>query len=148
MFSGCWSNVKVYRPSRWSSIKWWIPLVGRIESAISMHHPMLEGRSWVLPFQKSWDKSTMSEACQLEKMMRFWLRLLNLFYLYFMHFWAIQTRKYQTNFMISLYWCDLYCISISVTGLFFKRPEYTFDVYLPHFFLQSYRQTRFLNYPY
>lgn len=30
----------VYRPSRWSSIKWWLPLVGRIESAISMHHPM------------------------------------------------------------------------------------------------------------
>jgi hypothetical protein len=65
----------------------------------------------------------------------FWLCLLNLFYLYFMHFFgAIETRKYQTNFMISLYWCDLYCISISVTGLFFKRPEYTFDVYLRHFF--------------
>ena len=75
----------------------------------------------------------------------FLLRLLNFFYLYFIHFWAIETRKYKTNFMISLYWCDLYCISISVTGLFFKRPEYTFDVYLRHFFLQIYRQTRFSN---
>jgi hypothetical protein len=43
-------------------IKWWLPLVGRIESAISMHHPMLEGRSWVLPFQKTWDKRTTSEV--------------------------------------------------------------------------------------
>ena len=41
---------------------------------------------------------------------------------------SIETRKYQTNFMISLYWCDLYCISISVA-----------------FFLRLYRQTRFPN---
>jgi hypothetical protein len=85
------------------------------------------------------------KACKLSRLAnnrktcpQFWLRLLILFYLYFMHFWAIQTRKYQTNFMISLYWCDLYCISINVTGLFFKRPEYTFDVYLRHIFFYNY----------
>jgi hypothetical protein len=78
-------------------------------------------------------------------MTSFWLRLLNFFYLYFMHFWAIETRKYQTNSMISLYWWI--CIVFQSVSLgYFLRGLNTHSMLIYAIFLRLYRPNRFPNF--